>query len=123
MRRLLVVDDDPAVRELVVALLTNEPVDVLQATSGEEALALAGRDGEAVDVVVSDVELPGICGYETVRRLLARFPRLESIIISGAAQDAPAHVRATGPSAFLRKPFERAELLALVRAALGSNAA
>lgn len=123
MRRLLVVDDDPAVRELVAALLTHEPVDVLQARSGEEALALTERDGEGVDVVVSDVELPGICGYETVRRLLARFPRLEAIIISGATEGAPAHRRAGEPSAFLRKPFERGELLALVRAALGPGTA
>jgi CheY-like chemotaxis protein len=118
MRRVLVVDDDPAVRELVAAFLTDEHVHVVHAGSGEEALALTDHDDASVDVVVSDVELPGICGYETVNRLLERFPRLRPIIISGAADGAGRHRRSGERSAFLGKPFERRELLQLVSAAL-----
>jgi two-component system, OmpR family, response regulator len=118
MRRVLVVDDDPAVRELVAAFLTDQPVHVVHAGSGEEALALTEHDDASLDVVVSDVELPGICGYETVNRLLERFPRLRPIIISGAADGAGRHRRSGELSAFLEKPFERRELIQLVSAAL-----
>lgn len=118
MRRVLVVDDDPAVRELVAAFLTDEPVHVVHAGSGEEALALTEHDDAPLDVVVSDVELPGICGYETVERLLERFPHLRPIIISGAADGAGRHRSSGEPSAFLGKPFERRELVQLVSAAL-----
>jgi CheY-like chemotaxis protein len=122
MRRILVVDDDPAVRELVAAYLTGEPVHVVHAGSGEEALALTDHQDAAVDVVVSDVELPGICGYETVNRLLKRFPKLQPIIISGAADGWNRHRRTGEPSAFLGKPFERRELLQLVAAAFDPTA-
>lgn len=120
MRRILVVDDDPAVRELVAAYLTDEPLQVVHAGSGEEALALTDSDDSPVDVVVSDVELPGICGYETVNRLLERYPRLQPIIISGAADGRRRHHRTGESSAFLGKPFGRSELLRLVAAALNA---
>jgi len=122
MRRILVVDDDPAVRELVAAFLTGEPLHVVHAGSGEEALALTEHEAVEVDVVVSDVELPGICGYETVNRLLERFPQLRPIIISGAADGRRRHSRTGESSPFLGKPFERRELLQLVAAALDPTA-
>jgi len=118
VRRILVVDDDPAVRELVAAYLTNEPLQVVHAGSGEEALALTEHDDSPVDVVVSDVELPGMCGYETVNRLLERYPRLQPIIISGAADARGRHRRAGQSHVFLGKPFGRSELVQLVTAAL-----
>jgi CheY-like chemotaxis protein len=123
MRRILVVDDDPTVRELVSAYLTGEQVDVVHAASGEEALALAAHEDASLDIVVSDVELPGICGYETVTRLLERFPRLRPIIISGAADGRRRHSSAGEPSPFLGKPFERRDLLRLVSAALDPGSA
>jgi len=117
MTRVLVVDDDPGIRRLVAAFLTAEPCHIVHARSGEEALALAG-DAKAVDVVISDVELPGMCGYETVTKIRERHPDLRAIYISGAAGGTVRHADSGVPTPFLAKPFERGDLLRLLRTAL-----
>ena len=67
MARVLVVDDDPTVREVVVSYLRAHRHDVLEAADGEEALSLMGSGG--ADLVVLDLMLPGIDGLEVCRRL------------------------------------------------------
>ncbi|MBA2698462.1 MAG: response regulator, partial [Nocardioidaceae bacterium] len=70
MSKILVVDDDPTVREVVLSYLRAEKYDVQEAADGETALSMVGHDRP--DLVVLDVMLPGVDGLEVCRRLRAQ---------------------------------------------------
>jgi CheY-like chemotaxis protein len=107
MSRILVVDDEPVVRGLVVELLNGAGHEVVTAASGEEALALL----DGVDLLVCDVGLPGVSGEAVVETARTRRPGLPAVLMTGD----PAEPR---PGA-LAKPFTRSDLLKAVAAALG----
>jgi two-component system cell cycle sensor histidine kinase/response regulator CckA len=104
---ILVVDDDPAVLSVIVKSLERLGYSVQQASTGEEALAIADNYfAEPVDMLIVDVVLPGMTGPELADRLLVDRPRLEVLYISGYTPNTVAyHGRAGLESAFLRKPF------------------
>lgn len=107
----LVVDDDAAVRELVVEYLEEAGFDVIQAESAQEALErLAGVN--EIRIVVSDIQMPGMSGIELAHAVSHRSD-LKVILISGYFQ--PQAV----PARFLRKPFRMGDLEAAIRAELG----
>ena len=114
--RILVVDDDENVRRLVAAYLEREGYQMLQAADGEEGL----REFEqhAPDLVILDLMLPGIDGYEVARRIAAG--RRVPILMLTARTD-EADVLAgfeTGADDYLVKPFSPKVLLARVKAIL-----
>ncbi len=114
-RRILAVDGDEEVRDLIVSGLAGEGYEVVPAGSGEQALTLA-RDGRP-DLICLEVLLPGIDGFETVRRLLAD-PELRSIpfiFLTGKTglKDRVEGLR-LGAHAYLVKPFAFPELFATV---------
>lgn len=117
--RLLVVDDMPANLLLLERLLTDEFFEVLQAASGAEALALARQ--ESPDLVLLDVMMPEMDGYEVCRRLKADTVTQNIPVIMVTALDEPA-ARAAGMEAgaddFLVKPVRDIELFARVRSHL-----
>jgi diguanylate cyclase (GGDEF)-like protein len=122
--RILVVDDDPEVRHLLVETLSQRHYQVLEARSGHEALAiLAARDD--VDLMLLDLNLPGKNGYDVLRELKAsaHAPDLPVIFLS-----AQATVRSKvqglelGAVDYVGKPFELAELVARVAGALRAKA-
>jgi signal transduction histidine kinase len=106
--RILVVDDDEAVRELVPQMLRDQGHDAITAGTAAEALAARGP----WDLVVSDVVMPDVNGPELVRRLGA----IDHLFISG--YDAQALV--AGGTPFLAKPFTAADLAQKVREVLGA---
>ena len=109
---ILFVEDNPAVRHAVSRMLTEAGYHVLPAASGAEALELArGR----VDLVVSDLVMPGMGGRMLVNRLRAGHPNLRALFISGVERDASVVPSGT---AFLPKPFGADALLRAVRAVL-----
>jgi two-component system response regulator RegX3 len=113
--RILLVDDDPGIREVVTYALEREGFDVAEAADGEAALELA-PDG--FDLVILDVMLPGIQGTEVCERL-----RTESTIpiLMLTAKDAEADRVAgleLGADDYVCKPFSTAELVSRVRAML-----
>jgi CheY-like chemotaxis protein/anti-sigma regulatory factor (Ser/Thr protein kinase) len=113
----LIVDDQLANRLLLRDMLIREGFGVLEATSGEEALALFA--GKAPDIVFMDIMMPGLDGYETTRQLKRLSDdRFVPVIFLTALADEEALVRcvAAGGDDFLTRPFSRAILSARIAA-------
>ena len=109
---ILFVEDNPAVRHAVARLLAESGYHVLVAASGSEALDLAHGP---IDLVISDLVMPGMGGRMLVNRLRASHPRARALFISGVERDTSIVPSGT---AFLPKPFGADALLRAVRAVL-----
>jgi PAS domain S-box-containing protein len=114
--RILVVDDDPGVREVTVQMLRQIGYGVVEVDSGQAALDALAR-GEVYDLLLIDVVMPGLNGIETVRRARERWPGLRVLYVTGYADFAGAEPR-TGEDPLIKKPFRLAELRAEVRRAI-----
>jgi len=102
----LVVEDEDAVRSFVERVLGGLGYTVTTARSGAEALALAAGHRGPIDLLVTDVMLPGMNGRELSERLTALRPSLRTLFISGYTEDSIVHRGELGPDvAFLSKPF------------------
>lgn len=111
--RLLLVDDQPVFLELARAMFWNQEGFTVagEAASGEEAVALMPQ--VRPDVVLLDIEMPGMHGFETARRLLAMAPGLRVIMVSASTDDQyPALATDAGALGFLSKKLLSAEALA-----------
>lgn len=102
-RRVLVVDDHPSFRRCARTLLTEEGFEVVgEAEDGASALALA--DELAPDLVLLDVQLPDVDGFEVTARLLEREPGLGIVLVSSRERDAYGpRVAASGARGFISK--------------------
>jgi len=105
----LVVDDDDDVRRMVERALRRASYTVMTATSGADALARARAYPGAIDLLLTDVAMPGMTGQELIRELSAERPGLQVVFMSGYHQGAP-----IDPRRFVAKPFDRATLLSTV---------
>jgi two-component system response regulator AtoC len=113
----LVVDDDAAITTVLVALLGQAGIRAERAASGEEALeALAIKP---IDVVLTDVRMPGMGGLALLRKVHARWPEIPVLMMTAHAS-VPLAVEAMkeGASEFLLKPFDRDEIVFVVRKAI-----
>ncbi|MES2123188.1 MAG: ATP-binding protein [Gemmatimonadota bacterium] len=120
--RILVVDDDPAVREVVRRLLVRSGYDVSAVESATAAEALL-RSAPPFELLVTDMVMPGIGGAELARRACEAFPALRVLFISGFTEDtAVRHVRLENGKAFLAKPFTSEEMRTQVRQLLDTAA-
>ena len=111
----LIVDDEDDIRFLVRVLLTSAGWDVVDAASGEQALEIL--DSTAVDLVVLDIRLPGIDGWETLKELQsARGDAMPKVIMFSAHVDDDAVQRAAdaGCVGYLTKPFRVEDLYRMV---------
>ncbi|HSF62611.1 MAG TPA: response regulator transcription factor [Gaiellaceae bacterium] len=116
--KILVVDDEPAVRESLRRALELEGYEIELASDGEEALERLGRT-PPVDAVVLDVLMPGIDGLEACRRLRAGGIRVPVLMLTARAEvDSRVAGLDAGADDYLAKPFALAELLARLRALL-----
>jgi len=117
VRRVLVVDDEPAVRQIVARLLRMAGYDADEAQCGEEAIESLERAG--ADIVLLDLEMPGMSGRTLFHAIRSRWPGLgASVIVMSGDVETPeiADWVALHRIPVLEKPFGRAALLAAVEA-------
>jgi two-component system cell cycle response regulator DivK len=119
-KRVLAVDDQEDNRRILRDLLTSVGYEVIEAVTGEEAVTLA--ESQRPDLILMDIQLPGIDGYEATRRIKSN-PTLRAIplivVTSYALSGDDAKAMAAGADAYVSKPFSPRALLAKVREHLG----
>ncbi len=122
MAQILIVDDEDLVRMTVRQALETAGHKVLEAADGQEALEILEK--HALELVITDIIMPGKEGIETIVELRQRSPELKIIAISGAARagnlDYLELARKFGANKILAKPFGVEEIRHLVRETLGS---
>jgi CheY-like chemotaxis protein len=114
-RTILVADDDCAIRTLLVDLLRQQHATVIAAADGAEALVVAGRSEAAIDLLVTDFDMPKLNGLQLAAGMRKLFPGIEVILMSGSDGGW------SETAAFLKKPFSAVALLEKVAAALSSG--
>ncbi len=120
---ILVCEDDDAVRRLTVAALTKLGYRVVPAANGEAALEHAADLGDALDLVVTDVIMPGLSGSALARELRQRRPDLPMIFVSGYTADQLQRSDLSGPrNVLVNKPFSSTTLAAHIRRMLDQPA-
>ena len=116
---ILVVDDEPEMRDVCRAALAKEGFQVLQASDGVEALELLDRHGGGVDLVISDAVMPRMGGRELLWQLSRRYPGLPVLLASGILNDPDvSYGLEAPPAAFVAKPFDPRVLVQTVRETL-----
>jgi CheY-like chemotaxis protein len=108
-QRVLVVDGQPEVRQMVAEFLCGEGFEIIEATNGLEALLHVKR--ERLDAVVLDVRMPRLGGLEALRRVRILDPGLKVIIMTANPEDIREQAASLGAAAVLAKPLEKRELL------------
>jgi two-component system cell cycle sensor histidine kinase/response regulator CckA len=117
----LVVEDDPSVREIAVRALRARGYQVLEAANGVEALALAEQPGHRIDLLVTDMIMPQLGGLDLAEKLRANRPRLRALFTSGYTEDSAVQLREIEDARFLPKPFTGSALARRVREVLGQS--
>jgi DNA-binding response OmpR family regulator len=121
MTRVLVVDDDPAIRQVIAFALSDEGFEVDQAKDGRAALEAVDR--QRPDLILLDMRMPGMDGWEFVKRYRERLPPQAPIIVLTAAQDAAQRGADVDAAGYLSKPFDLDTLLEKVGALAGKISA
>jgi PAS domain S-box-containing protein len=115
----LLVEDEESVRELVRVTLAARGYKVLEAENGEAGLRVAEAHGDEIDLLITDVVMPGMGGRELAKQLLQIRPHLGVLYLSGYTEDTILHQGALDPgTAFLQKPFTLQNLARKVREVL-----
>ena len=121
---ILLVEDDGALRELAVIMLQDAGYQVVEAKDAETALEIVQSSKPRIDLLLTDVIMPGKTGVELLEQAQLVHPSLRSLFMSGYAGDMVALRGGLMPeAAFLEKPFTRSALLTKVYSALHSEPA
>ena len=120
----LLVEDEPIVRELLAGFLERLGYRVLWASNGEQALRISGDFSDPIHLLITDVVMPGMGGPELSERLLPLRPAMKVVYTSGYPQGAMTHHGMLSPDAvLLQKPFELHVLAARIREILSTEQA
>ncbi|MGB8012994.1 MAG: PAS domain S-box protein [Terriglobales bacterium] len=120
----LLVEDEESVRELVRITLVSRGYKVFEAENGEAGLNLAEACKQHIDILITDVVMPGIGGRELAKKLQALRPGISVLYLSGYTEDAVITQGVSGPTtAFLQKPFTLQNLAKKVREVLRARSA
>ena len=114
LETILLVEDEPAVRQLFAQALMRAGYAVHEARNGQEAMKVFDQHGESIDMLLTDMRMPYMGGAELAHQLRSRRRTLKLLCISGY----PGNLDADLASDFLAKPFSRDDLLKKVREVL-----
>lgn len=114
LESILLVEDEPAVRQLFATALSRAGYTVYQARNGQEAMKVFDEHGDSIDLLLTDMRMPYMGGAELAHQLRGRRRTLKLLCISGY----PGSLDDDLASDFLAKPFSRDELLKKVREVL-----
>jgi len=114
LETILLVEDEPAVRQLFAQALTRAGYSVYEARNGQEAMKLFDAHGDQIDMLLTDMRMPYMGGAELAHQLRGRRRTLKLLCISGY----PGHLDSDLAADFLAKPFSRDDLLKKVREVL-----
>ena len=118
----LVVDDDHLALDLIELMIAPLGYQVLLAASGEEALELAENNGGKIDLLLTDMMMPGLTGLDLVRQFIKKYPMTKVLFMSGYLCPSVAHQDvAFSEKAFVLKPFTTDTLAKKMRSVLQSN--
>jgi len=110
----MIVEDDPAIRDMTAKLLQRAGYDVLAVANGSEAIATA-QDAGPIDVLVTDVVMPAMSGIELAERMMDSYPLIGVVLLSGYIAETLHLERATARGAtFVAKPVSSTQLLETV---------
>ena len=116
-RTILLVDDEASVRAIVVRILRRAKYNVLEAEDGEAALRIAESHPGTIDLLITDMFMPGLRGPEVAQKLAQTCPGLRVLFMSGYA-DQDLRTGVPAGANFLNKPFSGADLAKAVEAVL-----
>jgi two-component system cell cycle sensor histidine kinase/response regulator CckA len=114
----LVVDDEEPVRRLAVRMLTWTGHQALEAAHGREALSAMEQHGDTINLVLTDIKMPGMSGRELGAQIARRWPGKPVLYMSGFASEVFQGGLLEPGAPFLAKPFTQDELLAKIRGLL-----
>jgi len=117
---ILAVDDDPSMLRLISFLLRRSGFEVLQAESGAQALELSRHEQRQIDLIVSDLIMPGMSAAELVKTLRQDRPDCRLLLCSGFADECEELANTLEHARSLPKPFSADALQVAVKAALNS---
>jgi CheY-like chemotaxis protein len=114
-RRVLIVDDENIVRELIKGVLVEEGIEVLKAVDGYEAIKIFSQHSEEIDLVILDMIMPGIKGDEVLRELREIRSNVKILISSGfMSEDQREKLRKYKVDGFLDKPYKDKDVIAAI---------
>lgn len=119
-RVILLVDDDPLIRELAAAVLECHGFAVEEASSGREAVDRVARGGR-IDLVLMDFQMPGMNGLAAAEAVQRIRPGLPVLFVTGFGPSA--ELQGVAPERIIGKPYREADLLAYVRSHLNADTA
>jgi PAS domain S-box-containing protein len=121
MERILVVDDEEYMRDLVTDILESAGYTVLTAENGEEALSIYREHGSTIDIVILDMIMPKLGGRETFLKLQEMDPGVKVLVSTGYSVEGTAReVMDHGAAGFIQKPYRSQDLQQKIRSTLGA---
>jgi DNA-binding response OmpR family regulator len=114
----LLVEDEQSIRKLISRILRRRGYTVLEAADGADALRISDEHAGTVDLVLTDLVMPGLGGVEVAARLSVKWPRVKVVYMSGYGKEDLRTHGVTDPALFLPKPFRPDELVLKIGEAL-----
>jgi CheY-like chemotaxis protein len=116
MAHVVVIEDEPAVRGIIRRVLARDNHSVREVATGGEAIRICEQDG--IDLLICDIGLPEVNGYEVARHCRISCPECGVVLISGHLPDELERRKVPGDVEYLQKPFAPQQLIEAVNAAL-----
>jgi two-component system, cell cycle sensor histidine kinase and response regulator CckA len=117
-KRVLVVDDHDPTRQTITRMLEAGGFEVVQASNGTEALACLSRRSDDIDMVLSDVTMPGMTGIDLSYQIRELYPSMPVAIVSGDVSELERSIIGRADVPFIKKPFHAESLYSAVKEAI-----